>query len=439
MSMKISQEFTQNKALIFIGILVVFVCFFAVYLRLFTGKELWYEMFAAVLGVIITAVITMVLLRGQTNNDVERERDAKVFEEKLRIYQDFLQKLQDIIKDHALSDEEKILLQFQTSYVAMHCEQECIKEVSESVKKILTRECTNTKIETNDSDALLDDLFKIVEAFRKDLYKKEYHIQDDIKSTAVTNLKQACETKEIEIDENWNAIKSNWEKTGWKVNDISAQNATLTLRRNDGTLGSIAIATKPQGLCFQACYPNESDFSQPLKWQRSGYSNNGIWWKYFDIKYREISINQLTERLGTDKDLLQYVASNVIELQEILSDFQYMMKLKEAVGKYDGCKLFIWYWKILACNFEKVEGVPFLDIFEEGNKILICMGNREKNPEKLEKALEKIGKKNCIKKDHRYLLEEIATSKEKEKEFKNEIVDRIKYWINKINSNATLI
>lgn len=58
-------------------------CFFAIYLRLFTEKELWYEMFAAVLGVVITAIITMILLRGQSDNDVERERAAKVFEEKL--------------------------------------------------------------------------------------------------------------------------------------------------------------------------------------------------------------------------------------------------------------------------------------------------------------------------------------------------------------------
>lgn len=79
-------------------------------------------MFAAVLGVIITAVITMILLRGQSDDDVERERAAKIFGEKFRIYQDYLHTLCDVIKDHSLSDEEKIRLEFQTSYVAMHCD-----------------------------------------------------------------------------------------------------------------------------------------------------------------------------------------------------------------------------------------------------------------------------------------------------------------------------
>ena len=142
-------KLTQRKAVLVVMILVVVACSFAVYLKLFTGKELWYEMFAAVLGVIITAVITMILLRGQTNNDVERERDAKVFEEKLRIYQDFLQKLQDVIKDHTLSDEEKTLLQFQASYVAMHCEPECIQKVSESVKQIFGMYVQQCKDPTN--------------------------------------------------------------------------------------------------------------------------------------------------------------------------------------------------------------------------------------------------------------------------------------------------
>lgn len=54
-------------------------------------------MFAAVLGVVITAIITMILLRGQSDNDVERERAAKVFEEKLRIYKDYLHTLYDVI------------------------------------------------------------------------------------------------------------------------------------------------------------------------------------------------------------------------------------------------------------------------------------------------------------------------------------------------------
>lgn len=58
-------KLTQNRIVGITAVLIILACFFAIYLRLFTQKELWYEMFAAVLGVIITAIITMILLRGQ--------------------------------------------------------------------------------------------------------------------------------------------------------------------------------------------------------------------------------------------------------------------------------------------------------------------------------------------------------------------------------------
>lgn len=425
--MRISQKITQNKALIAISALVVFVCFFAVYLRLFTGQELWYEMFAAVLGVIITAVITMILLRGQTNNDVERERDAKVFEEKLRIYQDFLQQLQEVIKDGTLTEEEKILLQFQVSYVAMHCEQECIEKVSTSVKQILACKCGNVKAENTDSsNELLDYLFNIVEAFRKDLYGKEQHFENKTRNNAINNLKLAFETEEIQGD--WKDIKTKWENAGWIIEGMTAQKPTLSLKRkNSSTTESISIATKPQGLCFQASYPNEPDFSQPLKWQMSGYSNNGNWWKYFDKKYRDIPVSQFTEKFNDEKDkeFQQYVISHVSKLKDILDDFQHTMNLKNLIGKHEGCKIFIWYWKILACNFENIDGTPFLDIFEENGKMLICLGNREKNAEKLENFMKKIGIKG-EKKDHRYLLEAMNSNDTKDIANRiNELIDKI--------------
>lgn len=142
-------KLTQNRIVGITAVLIILACFFAIYLRLFTQKELWYEMFAAVLGVIITAIITMILLRGQSDNDVERERASKVFEEKLRIYQEYLQTLYDVIKDGSLSDEEKMQLEFQTSYVAMHCSPCYIASVSTAVKKIIEYTCSEESKEIN--------------------------------------------------------------------------------------------------------------------------------------------------------------------------------------------------------------------------------------------------------------------------------------------------
>ncbi len=191
-------KLTQKNAIIVVASLVIIACFFAVYLNLFTEKELWYEMFAAVLGVIITAVITMILLRGQSDDDIERERAAKIFEEKLRIYQEYLQTLCDVIKDHSLSDEEKIRLEFQTSYVAMHCNSKYISTVSNAVKELIEYSCPdennenlNRKNKSGSPDPILDNLFSIVEAFRKDLYGDDFRFDAQHKKNTLENFSDA--------------------------------------------------------------------------------------------------------------------------------------------------------------------------------------------------------------------------------------------------------
>ena len=177
----------QNKIIIVAGALVVLACFFAVYLRLFTNKELWYESFAAILGVIITAIITLLLLKGQSSNDMEKERSSKIFEEKLRIYQVYLATLCKVLgtKSKNTSDEINLRLKRQTSYLAMHCDSKKMVEVSAAVKELLVRECADRKPEQNqqrsNEDFVLRDLLRIVNALGEDLYGDDYKFDEDDK------------------------------------------------------------------------------------------------------------------------------------------------------------------------------------------------------------------------------------------------------------------
>lgn len=150
----IKQKFANHKNIVITSVIIALIaiaCAFAVYLKLYTGEELWYEMFAAIIGVIITAVITMMLLVGQTDNEEKREKKGKVFEEKLRIYQEYLTTLYKVIKDGKNSNSEKLKLAFKTSSVAMHCEHDRVEKISESVEKIF-------KLSINDNGNALETL-----------------------------------------------------------------------------------------------------------------------------------------------------------------------------------------------------------------------------------------------------------------------------------------
>lgn len=481
-------KLTQRKAILVVAILVVIACFFAVYLRLFTGKELWYEMFAAVLGVIITAAITMILLRGQSDDDVERERAAKIFEEKLRIYQDYLHTLCDVIKDHSLSDEEKIRLEFQTSYVAMHCDSKYIATVSNAVKELIEYCCPDDEAEnlnrTNKSgspDPLLDNLFCIVEAFRKDLYGDDFKFEDkhkqdtlenfsnayrnaksadcnieqeqqritvdlnvlsnslanaDIDSTSEQNLnernsEQQVKTPHTEDTSIWDEALSKWEKESWHVEGMSDQYDGLRMTNTNGNPGVIDIGFWQGHYYIQAAYGGDSDFSKPLKWEKGGRRSYGQWWQYLAEPYYNIAEGKLVETFKSDKELQQYIVDNVEQLRDIIARHHRTTTWKEGVGSYENWSTFIWYWDMLACQlYSNGERTLYLDIIEDGNSgnVLIQFANRKENNDMLKHALKRMGCQDKEINEDGYVVLEVVPSTDA-----SVVSERVKYWIEKIN------
>lgn len=102
----------------------------------------------------------------QKEKEKERLQETKVFEEKLRIYQDFLHKLCDVVKDQKITREEEIELQFQISYIAMHTKSSTIRLISDNIKEIVL----SLKKEKPDANNMLGRLFNIADEFHKELY-----------------------------------------------------------------------------------------------------------------------------------------------------------------------------------------------------------------------------------------------------------------------------
>ena len=479
-------KLTQKKAILVVAILVVIACFFAVYLRLFTGKELWYEMFAAVLGVIITAVITMILLRGQSDDDEKREKAAKVFGEKLRIYQDYLHTLCDVIKDHSLSDEGKIRLEFQTSYVAMHCDPKYIATVSNAVKELIEYCCPdedgenlNRKNRSGSPDPLLDNLFYIVEAFRKDLYGDDFKFDDKHKQDTLENFSNAYrnaksndgnvekEQQRITVDLNvlssslanvgiasekdlneqnseqqaktvhaedtsiWDNVLSRWEKEGWHVEGMSDQYDGFRMTNTNGNPGVIDIGFWQGHYYIQATYDGDSDFSKPLKWEKGGRRSYGQWWQYLAEPYYNIAEGKFVETFKSDKELQQYITDNVEQLKDIIKRHHRTTTWKNGVGSHEQWDIFIWYWDMLACQlYSNGEKTLYMDIIEDGNSgnVLIQFANRNEDKEMLKNALKRMGCQDKEINADGYVVLEVVPYTDA-----SVVSERVKYWIEKIN------
>lgn len=481
-------KLTQKKIIIITSLLILLACFSAVYLRLFTGKELWYEMFAAVLGVIITAIITMILLRGQSDTDIERERAAKIFEEKLKIYQDYLHTLCNVIEDHSLSDKEKIRLEFQTSYVAMHCDSRYIASVSKAVRELIEYVCpdeeSNVKRlnKSNSPDPLLDNLFYVVEAFRKDLYGADFEFDLESKQATLENFSNAyrnakSQDKEdedsaqrLKVDVNvlsmpshseamvtpamaesvldeavpenhsdedavaegkrrWENIVAAWREDGWVI-ELSEKSGWLHLVNKKGNPGIVSFEKYRNCYRIRACYGNDVDFSNPLKWQKGGRRSGGTWWQNLSEPYCHIEQERFIETIYVDGQSQEYVIGLLKDIKGHLQDYHRTVGWKNKVGSHEGWSVFIWYWTMLACEWRSgEEGNPYMDTIEDGDsgKVLIQFGNRKKDDDLLKKTLKRIGCSDKWKESNGYVILETVSSVDSDV-----VAERVKYWMDKI-------
>jgi gas vesicle protein len=172
--------------LIFISSSVIF--------KIFDFGALPSQFFGALIGVVITAIITVFLLQGQTANEEEREKSVKVFEKKQEVYHTFLEEFKKIIQDGEITivskgkdanldksvDELKDLI-FQLGYLQMHTSEKTINVILDSVAKLIqlmndfnsTQETDKQKELPNYYSSFSEELFKIIAILKEDLYNDE--------------------------------------------------------------------------------------------------------------------------------------------------------------------------------------------------------------------------------------------------------------------------
>lgn len=155
------------------------------------SSEISAQIMAALAGAVVTAIITMFLLMGQTSSEEKKERNTKIFEEKLRIYNDFLQKLCSVVSNMEISKQEEIELEFQVAMIAMHTSAESINQVSEQVGRIIA----GIKTKENTNGEMLNELFAIADTFYKELYGQENE-QDDSRIPTIENFRMILLTGE---------------------------------------------------------------------------------------------------------------------------------------------------------------------------------------------------------------------------------------------------
>ena len=115
--------------IVFLGIAVLF--------RVFSLEDLPASFVGAALGAIITGVVTMILLKAQSQAEEIKERNAKVFEQKSAIFQEYIKNVWKVWEDHKVSsDEFQKLTSDYYSKLMIYLSEDSITGICEKLKNI---------------------------------------------------------------------------------------------------------------------------------------------------------------------------------------------------------------------------------------------------------------------------------------------------------------
>lgn len=310
---KIPADSNIRKLVIWTIALFVMICAAPLLTKIFSLGDLYCNTFGAIIGVALSAIITFVLLNGQSRLDVltnkkqledqskqalDNDRASKVYEEKLKIYQDFLVKLYDIIKDGKVTEDESLSLQFAVSALAMHSSSATVKSISCNLRSILDNIGIRAQEGGGDESAcILGDLMEIVKTFRQELYMAEPSVEDNTaladalaEFSAIGEAVALEPEKQLRLPSNYTeedireALEEICENTdditpadgGWRF-DVSA------LLKQEGKL-NINLGYRPEyGLLFQVTAQLESQEQERglylyLRRIHKGQMNRYGWW-----------------------------------------------------------------------------------------------------------------------------------------------------------------
>ena len=101
----------RNIIIVIVSIVCILAFFvFAGVTKAIAVPDIPSSFLGAAAGAAITAVVTLLLLQGQTRAEEVKERNVAVFNEKTRIFKEFIKKIWEAWEDHKLESEEYLEL-----------------------------------------------------------------------------------------------------------------------------------------------------------------------------------------------------------------------------------------------------------------------------------------------------------------------------------------
>jgi gas vesicle protein len=160
------EKILQFMAVVIALLGVVAFCLVATDIKILSIDALPPSFIGALLGAVISGIITVVLLIGQSSAEEVKERNVKVFEKKSEIFQDYINNLRDIWEDQKITQEDlKTLIDKFRIELMVYLKKKPVNAIAEYLDKL--GDCSFEK--TPNLDILNENIFAIINILSKDL------------------------------------------------------------------------------------------------------------------------------------------------------------------------------------------------------------------------------------------------------------------------------
>jgi hypothetical protein len=137
--------------------------------KLFKDADLPVQVMGAFLGAIVTAFITLILLSGQSQAEETKERNVKVFEERIKNYNVFIEKLWEVWADRSVDlQETSELLEMFTKHIVLFTHQKTSEKILHCLNDLaaLAKSDHKKPVEGKDAQSIV---FEIVDLLARQI------------------------------------------------------------------------------------------------------------------------------------------------------------------------------------------------------------------------------------------------------------------------------
>ena len=432
--MKSRNKFAKSTRLISLLFIIVFVsaCLLLVFIEegnipgISTSGAIA-AIISAAISVLLTASVTSELLKSQSDSEEIKEQNIKIFEKKITIYQNFLEKLHDIVSKKKISEDDVNELLFQISYVSMHAKpghvknvflklQESIslingdvddqvrkKRVYEKQKKSL---CANGSSYTTDGyyNQLANSIFAVVKELRNDLYGTNA----DLNSLGFDELMQRIDDAEgnyllIGTDESkllierlCNKLKEKVEQVlkpedGWNIFFTKACNWDFRIQHDDWKESNDVVGLFTEGIAeseqFFFVSFNSDDFRNYYGLMRDmwgGRFSSKQWMlviqdSYTNWKYSEEKLKHYT---GESEQMLDYMAKALIRYALYVKTLHTVYSIKQDIHNRLKPNCYEWIFQNHCLVYEYLdEDICIdMDLIDNGWRIMLYCRSGKTEP-----------------------------------------------------------